>query len=72
MNWNSSDLSPGLFTVRAAAETTGAQLLGVQASSDRPGYTRGRTTIDLATFGALCAAFHSPPMARLATPSGNA
>jgi hypothetical protein len=61
MNWKCLRLSPGLFTVRAAAKTHAARLLGGRASSNRPGYTRGQATIEIATFGALCAAFHSLP-----------
>jgi hypothetical protein len=60
MNWKFLRLSPGLFTVRAAAKTPAARLLGVRASSDRPGYTRGQATIEIATFGVLCATLYFP------------
>src|SRR5471030_2931425 len=42
-------------------QTTAAQLLGVRASSGRPGYTRGRATIEIAVFGVLCATDDSLP-----------
>jgi hypothetical protein len=60
MNWETPQTQSVWVSLPFVLRRQTAQLLGVRASSGRPGYTRGRATIEIAVFGVLCATAYSP------------
>ena len=61
MNWKTPQTQSVWVSLPFVLRRQTAQLLGVRASSGRPGYTRGRATIEIAVFGVLCATDDSLP-----------
>src|SRR5471032_2204050 len=61
LNWKTPRTRSVRVSLPFVLRRLAARLLGVRASSGRPGYTRGRATIEIAVFGALCATVYSPP-----------
>jgi hypothetical protein len=61
MNWKTPLTQSVWVSLPFVLRRQTAQLLGVRASSGRPGYTRGRATIDIAVFGVLRTTGDSPP-----------
>src|SRR5215469_11559935 len=61
MNWKTPRTQSVRVSLPFVLRRQAAQLLGVRASSGRPGYTRGRATIEIAVFGVLCATEDSVP-----------
>jgi hypothetical protein len=60
MNWETPQTQSVWVSLPFVLRRQTAQLLGVRASSGRPGYTRGRATIEIAVFGVLCATAYFP------------
>jgi hypothetical protein len=61
MNWKTPQTQSAWVSLPFVLRRQAAQLLGVRASSGRPGYTRGRATIEIAVFGVLCTIADSLP-----------
>jgi len=61
MNWKTPQTQSVWVSLPFVLRRQTAQLFGVRASSGRPGYTRGRATIEIAVFGVLCATDDSLP-----------
>ena len=61
MNWKTPQTQSVWVSLPFVLWRQTTQLLGVRASSGRPGYTRGRATIEIAVFGVLCTTGDSLP-----------